>query len=313
MTCREHVRVFALAILLLPATVFAQGATLSGSVRDSSGVVPGATVTLSVGDSDLAVATTDLRGVFRFERLTAGAYRVTVAHPGFEKITRDVTIGATNLPSVDFVLAVERFTTDLSVMTLGDRATASRLPVPNRALPAQVGSVSEETMRQQGTNSVADALKNVSGVQAVRWYGAYEQYSIRGFFDADRDQTNVVLVDGMRRAGNRYGTQTDNLESIEVLKGPASLLYGRGAVGGVINLIRKKTRGRPDLRRRVPSRTFQHPPSLDGGHWAGGHYGASAVPVGCRRREQPRLAARRRRPPPCVSNLDVGLSPTTPA
>ena len=245
MTCREHVRVFALAILLLPATVFAQGATLSGSVRDSSGVVPGATVTLSVGDSDLGVATTDLRGVFRFERLTAGAYRVTVAHPGFEKITRDVTIGATNLPSVDFVLAVERFTTDVSVTTLGDKATASRLPVPNRALPAQVGSVSEETMRQQGTNSVADALEGslVCKPFAGMALPADPQYA--GFFDADRDQTNVVLADGMRRAGNRTARKRTTSENIEVLKGPASLLYGRGAVGGVINLIRKRPEAAP--------------------------------------------------------------------
>ena len=40
--------------------------------------------------------------------------------------------------------------------------------------------------------------------------------------------------------GNRYGTQTNNIESVEVLKGPSSVLYGRGAVGGAINIVRKK-------------------------------------------------------------------------
>ena len=54
------------------------------------------------------------------------------------------------------------------------------------------------------------------------------------------DAFNVMLVDGMRMGGNRYGTQTNNIESVEVLKGPSSVLYGRGAVGGAINIVRKK-------------------------------------------------------------------------
>ena len=67
-----------------------------------------------------------------------------------------------------------------------------------------------------------------------------EQYTIRGFSDPDRDSYNVVLLDGMRMGGNRYSTQTNNVQSVEVLKGPSSVLYGRGAVGGTINIVRKK-------------------------------------------------------------------------
>jgi iron complex outermembrane receptor protein len=44
----------------------------------------------------------------------------------------------------------------------------------------------------------------------------------------------------MRMGGNRYSTQTNNIQSVEVLKGPSSVLYGRGAVGGTINIVRKK-------------------------------------------------------------------------
>ena len=44
----------------------------------------------------------------------------------------------------------------------------------------------------------------------------------------------------MRMGGNRYATQTNNIQSVEVLKGPSSVLYGRGAVGGTINIVRKK-------------------------------------------------------------------------
>jgi iron complex outermembrane receptor protein len=141
---------------------------------------------------------------------------------------------------VDVVFSVGRVSTTVTVTAVEGRATATRLAIPNNDVPAQVSSVPQELLQQQGINTLADALKNVSGVQAFRWYGVYEQFTIRGFTDRDRDDSNAVLVDGMRFQGNRYATQTNNIQSIEVLKGPSSLLYGRGAVGGAINLVRKK-------------------------------------------------------------------------
>ena len=82
-------------------------------------------------------------------------------------------------------------------------------------------------------------MRNASGVQAIRWYGVYEQYTIRGFFDADRDGFNAVMIDGMRRNGNRSATQANNVDAIEVLKGPQGTLYGVNSQAGVINIISK--------------------------------------------------------------------------
>ena len=138
------------------------------------------------------------------------------------------------------MLGVGRVSTTLTVTAAAGKATATRLPVPNDDVPAQVSSIPQELLRQQASTRIGEALKNASGVQAVRWYGVYQQYTIRGFYDPDRDGFNVMLVDGMRMGGNRYGTQTNNMQSIEVLKGPSSVLYGRGAVGGAINIVRKK-------------------------------------------------------------------------
>ena len=217
----------------------AQQLSLSGTVRDTTGVIPGATVTLSSGGNRLATTTTDESGGYRFTGLAAGSFELTFAMRGFETAVRSVALGP-DTPPVDVVLGVGRVATTLTVTASAGKATASRLPVPNDDIPAQVSSIPQELMRQQGINTVGDALKNASGVQAFRWYGAYEQYTIRGFSDPDRDSFNVVLLDGMRKGGNRYATQTNNLESVEVLKGPSSVLYGRGAVGGTINLVRKK-------------------------------------------------------------------------
>lgn len=227
------------ALVLFPTEIPAQQLSLSGTVRDTSGVVPGATVVLGSGGKQLSTATTDDAGVFRFSGLAAGSYELSFMMRGFETAVRNVTLGPATAP-VDVLLSVGRVSTTLTVTASAGKATATRLPVADDDVPAQVSSIPEELMRQQGANTIADALKNASGVQAVRWYGAYEQYAIRGFFDDDRDAFNVMLVDGMRMGGNRYGTQTNNIQSVEVLKGPSSVLYGRGAVGGVINIVRKK-------------------------------------------------------------------------
>ena len=196
-------------------------------------------MTLSAAGKEVSATTTDNGGVYRFTELTAGSYEVMFAMRGFETVVRNVALGP-DTPAVDVVLAVGRVTSAVTVTAAAGKATATRLPVPDVDVPAQVSTIPQELLRQQGVNTVGDALRNSSGVQAIRWYGAYEQYTVRGFFDADRDGFNVVLLDGMRRNGNRYATQTNNIEAIEVLKGPNSILYGRGALGGSINIIRKK-------------------------------------------------------------------------
>ena len=229
---------FCIGLLAAASPSAAQTFSVAGTVRDTSGVIPGATVVLSGASGD-QTATTDGTGQYRFDGLSAGAFQVSVSFRGFQTAVRDVTLGSQNA-SVDVTLDVGRVSTALTVTAVAGRATASRLAVSNDDLPTQVSSVPQELMRQQSVNSVMDALKNASGVQAFRWYGVYEQYTIRGFNDPDRDGTNAMLVDGLRMGGNRYSSQTNNIESIEVMKGPSSVLYGRGAVGGAINLVRKK-------------------------------------------------------------------------
>jgi iron complex outermembrane receptor protein len=231
------------AIMAIHA-VRAQELVLSGVVRDATGVVPGATVAVVSGGRQVAATTTDAQGRYRFDTLAPGSVQVTFTMRGYEPAVRNVTVGP-DMPAVDALLAVGRVSTTLAVTATVGKATATRLPVSNDEVPAQVSGIPQELLQQQGVNTVADALRNASGVQAFRWYGAYEQYTIRGFNDDDRDGFNVVLVDGMRFGGNRYGTQTGNVQSIEVLKGPSSVLYGRGAVGGVINVVRKQPQAVP--------------------------------------------------------------------
>lgn len=94
--------------------------------------------------------------------------------------------------------------------------------------------VTKETWRDQGARSLNDTLHSVPGVSVLAGDGARDQVLIRGF----SSQTDN-LVDGFRDDAT-YFRDLANIEKIEVIKGPASALYGRGGSGGLINRITKK-------------------------------------------------------------------------
>ena len=136
------------ALVLFPVESPAQQLSLSGTVRDTSGVVPGATVILSSGANRLSTATTDAAGVYRFSGLAPGSYELSVMMRGFETAVRNVTLGPATAP-VDVMLSVGRVSTTLTVTASAGKATATRLPVANDDVPAQVSSIPQELLRQQ--------------------------------------------------------------------------------------------------------------------------------------------------------------------
>lgn len=116
----------------------------------------------------------------------------------------------------------------------GSGNSATKLDVPLRDVPQAVQVVSKELIREQGALDMKDVLRNVSGVALSQGEGRRDQFYIRGF-DATRD----TLVDGMRD-DSLYFRDLGNVERVEVIKGPAAVLYGRGSAGGVINRVTKK-------------------------------------------------------------------------
>ena len=101
--------------------------------------------------------------------------------------------------------------------------------------------VNEELIREQNAFNLKDALKNVSGLTIAAAEGGRtgDSINIRGFA-ANSD----FYLDGVKDNG-QYLRDTFFIERVEVLKGPSSVLFGRGATGGVINTISKKAR--PEL------------------------------------------------------------------
>ena len=112
--------------------------------------------------------------------------------------------------------------------------TAAKIKAPLRDIPQTVNVVPEQVLKDQGATSMEAVLRNVPGIGLGTGDGQRDQVTIRGF-SAIGDQ----FVDGLRDDA-LYFRDLSNVERVEVLKGPASVLYGRGSSGGLINRITKK-------------------------------------------------------------------------
>ncbi|QBE65728.1 TonB-dependent receptor [Pseudoduganella lutea] len=112
--------------------------------------------------------------------------------------------------------------------------SAMKIEAPLRDIPQTVNVIPEQLLRDQAVLSMEDAMKSVPGVGLSHGDGQRDQVTLRGF-SAISDQ----FVDGFRDDA-LYFRDMSNVERIEVLKGPAAVLYGRGSSGGLINRITKR-------------------------------------------------------------------------
>lgn len=117
--------------------------------------------------------------------------------------------------------------------------SAAKVDAPLRDIPQTINVVPAQVMQDQAARSMSDVLKTVPGVGLSNGDGQRDQVTIRGF-TAIADQ----FLDGVRDDA-LYFRDLSNIEQIEVVKGPASVLYGRGSSGGLINRVTKKPRFTP--------------------------------------------------------------------
>ena len=125
--------------------------------------------------------------------------------------------------------------------------TATRAPTDVRQVPAPVTVYDSASIREKSPNSAADLLREAPGVDVVGTGPNQGRPSIRG----QRGQRILLLQDGLRLNNNRrqqdFGelpalVDVDQIERVEVVRGPSSVLYGSDAIGGVIKLITRTPR-----------------------------------------------------------------------
>jgi catecholate siderophore receptor len=140
------------------------------------------------------------------------------------------------LPDVNVTAEAESDPIDYQKKT----QSSPRLPAKRLDTPQSMTVVPERLMRDQGVTTLRDALRDVSGLSLSAGEGGNQgdNLSLRGF-----SARSDIYQDGMRDFGS-YNRDPFLLESIEVLKGPSSALFGRGSTGGVVNQVTKTAKSK---------------------------------------------------------------------
>ena len=150
--------------------------------------------------------------------------------------------------------------------------TATRTETPVSQLVDSVAIVSREQIEQQKATTVFEALRSVPGLSLRKSgsIGRTTNVTIRG---SGTDQV-LVMIDGVQVNSPTTGSfefanlTTDNIERIEVVRGPQSTLYGSDAMAGLINIVTKKGKGKPKFSIRsefgTPERTYNESISSSG-------------------------------------------------
>jgi TonB-dependent siderophore receptor len=114
--------------------------------------------------------------------------------------------------------------------------TIVKLPLPTRLLPATIDVIGAPLLEQQDARVLGDALRDASGVGIHTESGAADFFVLRGL---DSETSALVMTDGAPEPVTTF-YQLYNADRVEVLKGPASFLYGGNPLAGVVNIVRKQ-------------------------------------------------------------------------
>lgn len=229
-----------LALSFGVGSAFAQGAIIGQVTFEGGEPLPG--VNVFVAGTTLGAAT-DVDGSYRIPRVPAGLHTVRASAIGFITRSAEVRVESGAEVRLDFELQEATIQGDEVVVT------ASRREQLSSRVPASVSSLGAEELQARNNVSLDDALQQMSGVQM-----AGNQVNIRGSsgFSYNTGSRVLLLVDGLPMLRpDADGIPFDALpmnqvDRIEVLKGPGSALYGGGALGGVVNVITKDYPTRPE-------------------------------------------------------------------
>lgn len=184
----------------------------------------------------------DVSGNYSISDISNGKYEISVSYIGYEKIVQKIEISENKEYFFDFKLIKSDIETEEVVIS----ATKTYNYVKN--IPARIDIIKPVQIELTASQTVDDYLSSLSGVMVNKTFGIFStksQVTMRGFSGKDQGRV-LMLVDGIPSNKADGGSvnwnliNSDNIERIEVVKGPGSSLYGGNAMGGFINVITKK-------------------------------------------------------------------------
>lgn len=212
---------------------------VKGVVRTSDGK-PAGFVNVLIKETNHATITNEA-GEYFFNSVPEGRYTLVVSFTGLKTVETVLDVKKGDALVQDFVLTENK--TELQEIVIAyfrsvnDRATVfGKSNIKPMDLPQAVTTVSEVVMKDQQAQRLSDVVRNVNGVyMSTTRASTQESFGARGY---GFSSTNMF------RNGSRVNSgampEVSSLESVEVLKGGAAILYGNVAPGGVLNMVTKK-------------------------------------------------------------------------
>jgi len=234
--------IFFVCSILSFGIVSAQNSTISGTVSSNEGTE--AYVNIYLKGTEIGTAS-DENGQYTLKNIPSGKYTLIASNIGFEKYYKTITITEGEDQIVNITLSPSTESLDEMVVT-GTLKPVSRLESP---VPVEV--YKPTFFKKNPTASIFEALQNVNGVRPQINCNVCNTGDIH--INGLEGPYTLVLIDGMpivSGLGTVYGLSgipNSLIEQIEVVKGPASTLYGSEAVGGLINIITKNNLSAPDF------------------------------------------------------------------
>jgi outer membrane receptor for ferrienterochelin and colicins len=218
----------------------AQNSEIQGIVSDDLSIIAFANVYL---EGTTFGTSSDENGKYLLKNIPAGKYKLKATVLGYRKFSKSITITANEKRTIDIFL-------EASIEQLEETVVTGTLKAVSRSeSPVPVEVYSPTFLKKNPTASIFEALQNVNGVRPQINCNVCNTGDIH--INGLEGPYTLVLIDGMpivSGLGSVYGLSgipNSLIEQIEIVKGPASSLYGSEAVGGLINIITKNTLDAP--------------------------------------------------------------------
>lgn len=219
-----------LVLLLFPLMGSSQDFSITGTVIDKESKEPLLGAVVYIHESGQH-SVCNAKGEFKLEHLKAGKYHVHASMLSYEPFARDIEVNG----NITTVIEMEPTSIELKNFTLeSDRIKSEAVKSSQN-----IESADKDFIEKQGGNTFSQALEKIPGMNSLNVGVGIAKPVIRGM------SSNRVMVteNGVKQEGQQWGADHGleldqfNVERVEILKGPSSLLYGSDAIGGVINIL----------------------------------------------------------------------------
>jgi iron complex outermembrane recepter protein len=225
----KSINILGIIFLFISHAVFSQ-ITLSGKITDKTdgSALIGATIYIP----DLKTgALTDISGFYKIENLPKTKVLVQVSFLGYKTIA--ISIDLKTISTMDFKM--EETVAEVGGVVITGTSNATEI----KKNPVSMVTIDRKSIDQNASTNIIDAIANLPGVNAVTTSPNVSKPFIHGL----GYNRVLTMCDGIRQEeqqwGEEHGVEVDeySIDRIEVVKGPASLIYGSDALAGVVNLI----------------------------------------------------------------------------